>query len=149
MAVRCLGGFGVEHLLEPEQVVEIGARLETWVEARYPGAEWLTEVPVSAPAAAGGQWDGVVDLLLRLPDGGVVVVDHKAGSVRPADAAARAATHAAQLAAYREALAAQPLEVRDTWIHFALGGVMVGVEVRCDTQALNTPVSAPTDAGAP
>jgi hypothetical protein len=121
----CLDGFGVRNLLEPDALVGIGERLEAWVEARYPGAQWLTEVPLSAPASAGGHWDGVVDLLLILPDGGVVVVDHKAGPLRLADAEEKAAGHAGQLAAYLEALEAQGREVRDTWIHFALGGVMV------------------------
>jgi len=125
VAARCLNGFGVQDLIAPDAVVAIGERLAAWVDARYPGAEWLTEVPVSAPAASGGTWDGAIDLLLRLLDGSVVLIDHKAGPLRRDEAEARAATYAGQIAAYREALKAQPLEVRETWIHFALAGVMV------------------------
>lgn len=130
VAARCLAGHGVEGLLTASQLVAMGQRLEEWVEATYPGAAWQTEVPVSAPRRAGGQWSGSVDLLLRLPRGVAVVVDHKSSPIPRAQLAPRAAAYAGQLAAYREALAAQPLQVAATWIHFPLAGGMARIEPR-------------------
>ena len=51
-------------------------------------------------------------------------MDHKCGPIRRDRLAAKAATYAGQLAAYREALKAQDLTVAATWIHFPLAGAM-------------------------
>jgi len=127
VAARCLQGFGAEALIAADQLVAMGERLSAWVARTYPGAVWHTEVPVTAPRAASGQWNGSVDLLLRLPGGEVVVVDHKSSPIRPDQCADKAVTFAGQLRAYRETLVAQGLVVRETWIHFPLAAVMANV----------------------
>jgi ATP-dependent exoDNAse (exonuclease V) beta subunit len=124
IALRCLRGFGVEALLMPGPLVDMGERLQAWVHARYPGAAWHTEVPLTAPRAAGGQWYGSADLVLRLPSGELVIVDHKCGPVRRDQAGAKAARYAGQLFAYREALMAQNNGVAATWVHFPLGAAV-------------------------
>jgi ATP-dependent exoDNAse (exonuclease V) beta subunit len=75
----------------------------------------------------GGQWNGSIDLLLRLPDGRLVVLDHKSSAIRRDQCAAKAATYSGQLGAYREALAAQGLSVAETWIHFPLAGAVASL----------------------
>ena len=105
----------------------MGERLRAWVDARYPGATWHTEVPLTAPRAEGGQWYGSADLLLRLPSGELVIVDHKCGPVRRDHAAAKAAQYVAQLSAYREALTAQDLNVAATWVHFPLAAAVAQI----------------------
>ncbi len=105
----------------------MGDRLRGWIEARFPDANWHTEVPVAAPRTDGGQWNGVIDLLLRLPSGEVAVIDHKSSPIRAEQSAAKAASFAGQLHAYREALVAQGLTVREMWIHFPLAAVMAKV----------------------
>jgi ATP-dependent exoDNAse (exonuclease V) beta subunit len=127
VALRCLKGSGAEKLLSAADLVAMGERLRAWVEARCPGATWHSEVPVTAPRATGGQWNGVIDLLLRLPSGEVVVVDHKSSPIRADHCADKAASFAGQVAAYREALMAQGLAVREAWIHFPLAAVMANV----------------------
>ncbi len=124
IAARCLRGFGVEELLTPTILVEMGDRLRDWVAGRYPGAAWHTEVPLTAPRGAGGQWVGSADLVLHLPDATLVVVDHKCGPVARTQCAQKAATYAGQLGAYRAALASQEATVRESWIHFPLAGAM-------------------------
>ena len=84
---------------------------------------------MTAPRTGGGQWNGSIDLLLRLPDGSVMIVDHKSSPIRRDQCAAKAATYAGQLAAYREALAAQDLPVAATWIHFPLATAMASLKV--------------------
>jgi ATP-dependent exoDNAse (exonuclease V) beta subunit len=127
VALRCLQGFGAETLLSAADLVAMGERLKAWVEARYPGAAWHSEVSVTAPRNGGGQWNGVIDLLLRLPSGEVMVIDHKSSPIHPQQCAEKAATFAGQLAAYRAALEAQGLAVREMWIHFPLAAVMASV----------------------
>lgn len=128
VAARCLEAHGVARAMQAEAVVAVGERLARWVAERYPDADWRTEVPVVAARAGGGSWRGEIDLLLHLADGGVVVVDHKCGPLRPAEYRERAARYAGQLAAYREALQVLGHRMRETWIHFGMAGMMVKVE---------------------
>ena len=129
VALRSLKGFGAEQFLGATDLVVIGERLEGWIGARYPDATWHTEVPVTAPRPGGGQWNGVVDLLLRLPGGEVVVVDHKSSPIRREQCEAKAVTFAGQLAAYREVLEAQGIDVRGMLVHFPIASAMVRMEV--------------------
>jgi ATP-dependent exoDNAse (exonuclease V) beta subunit len=129
VAERCLLGFGAGALISADQLVDMGERLREWVAAKLPGAVWHTEVPVAAPRTGGGQWNGSIDLLLRLPDGSVVVVDHKSSPIRRELCSTKAATYAGQLAAYRDALAAQDLPVTAAWIHFPLAAAVASVQV--------------------
>jgi ATP-dependent exoDNAse (exonuclease V) beta subunit len=124
VAARCLQGFGAEALIAADQLVSMGERLSAWVVKTYPGAIWHTEMPVTAPRNGGGQWNGMIDLLLRLSSGEVVVIDHKTSPIRADQCAAKAATFGGQLAAYRAALEAQGLTVAGTWIHFPLAAAV-------------------------
>jgi ATP-dependent helicase/nuclease subunit A len=125
IAKRCLAAFGVSGLLAPADVVQAGARFQKWVEQTYPDAEWLVEMSVIGDRPAGGRWLGTVDLLLRLPDGTVIVMDHKSAPIHRNSCAAKAMEFASQLSAYSEALTSGGASVAGRWIHFALSGVMV------------------------
>ena len=127
VAERCLRAFGVADALQPGVLVEMGVRFEAWVADVFPDAAWLTETPLVGLRTGGGSWRGAVDLLLELPSGAVVVVDHKAGATVAERVPAKAAVYAGQLAAYREALEAQGLEVDSCWLHFPLAGALVGL----------------------
>jgi hypothetical protein len=127
VALRCLKTFEAESLIIPKALVACGVRLETWVRQKG-GGTWMTEVPVSAPRAAGGQWHGTIDLMIELEEGQVLLVDHKSRPI-PAGMAAKAALEfAGQLNAYREILEQQGLSVMGSWIHFPMAGVMAMVE---------------------
>jgi ATP-dependent exoDNAse (exonuclease V) beta subunit len=117
----------VESLLNAGDLVSMGARLAAWASRTYPGAAWHTEVPVAGPRRDGGQWHGAIDLLLKLSDGTVVVVDHKSGPIRRDRQPAKAAAYAGQLAAYREALEAQGLATAAAWIHFPLAATLARI----------------------
>jgi ATP-dependent exoDNAse (exonuclease V) beta subunit len=125
VSARCLAGFGVEGEITPDALVSAGDRLAKCLGARFPGAEWRTEVAVIGGRASGGSWAGSVDLLLLLPDGTAVVIDHKTAPVPLAGQAAAARAHAGQLLAYREALASAGTTVRGLLVHFPLGGGIV------------------------
>ena len=95
-----------------------------WVEEQYPQAQWFVETPVSGPRSAGGNWNGTIDLMLRLPSGQVVVIDHKSAPLRREHCEAKAAHFTGQLAAYSELLTAAGETIESTWIHFPLAGVV-------------------------
>jgi ATP-dependent helicase/nuclease subunit A len=124
VALRCLQGYGVEGLVGADQLVEAGERFRSWANARFPGATWHTEVPISGPRSAGGQWIGVIDLLLLLPTNEGVIVDHKSAAVRRDQCVNKAKTYSGQIQAYNESLRGQGICVRESWIHFPLAGVM-------------------------
>ena len=124
VAERCLSAFSVTGILSPSDLVSSGDRFSEWVESKYPGAQWLTELPVTAPRSAGGQWNGALDLLLELADGKVVIIDHKSAPIRREHCAAKASTFSGQLAAYKEMINSTERAVGSCWIHFPLAGVV-------------------------
>ena len=126
-ASDCLTRWTMGGVVNPHDLVSAGQRLEQWVESTYPGSTWLTEVPVNAPRAAGGQWVGSIDLLLLTPQGNAVIVDHKSWQGEPGRLAAKAQEFAPQISAYAEALAACGTNVEAGWLHFPLVGTMARV----------------------
>lgn len=123
VAERCLSSFSVSGLLAPSVIVSSGDRFCGWVDSEFSGARWFTEVPVTVSRSDGGHWNGAIDLLLELPDGRLVIIDHKSAPIRREHCAAKAATFLAQLDAYRDMMIRTDNEVASCWIHFPLAGV--------------------------
>jgi ATP-dependent helicase/nuclease subunit A len=128
VAERCLSSFSVSGLLTPSAIVSSGDRFCAWVESEFPGARWITEVPVTVSRSDGGHWNGAIDLLLELQDGRLVVIDHKSAPIRREHCAAKAATFSAQLHAYRDMMHRTANNVVSCWIHFPLAGVVARQE---------------------
>ncbi|MDN5654189.1 MAG: exonuclease V subunit beta, partial [Kocuria sp.] len=74
---RILDRWNAGTVLSAEVLVEIGRRWTAWIEATFPGAEVLTEQPISWRNEAGQVMEGWIDALLKLPNGEHVLVDHK------------------------------------------------------------------------
>jgi ATP-dependent exoDNAse (exonuclease V) beta subunit len=128
VAVDCLVAHGMEQHATPGQLVTAGERFETWRTQKYPGAVLHTEVPVTGPRQDGGLWHGTIDALLELPDGALVVIDHKSTPVGSAGGqVAVARRYAMQLQAYEQALGGLGRRVVATWIHFPIGGACARV----------------------
>jgi hypothetical protein len=130
IAKRCLAAFSVTGYLSPTVLVSAGERFCVWVQETFPGARWHTEVAMTAPRGAGGQWFGTADVLLDLPEGDCVIVDHKSAPLRREHCAAKAATFAAQIAGYAEAATNAGGNVRAAFIHFPLAGVVAEMQAR-------------------
>jgi len=124
-AERCIAAFGITGLVPASVLVSAGQRFAVWVAANYPQATWHTETPVSGPRSVGGQWAGTIDLLLELPSGELVIIDHKSAPIRRNACAEKAAEYVGQLRAYNEILKGAGETVKATWIHFPLAGVMI------------------------
>jgi hypothetical protein len=125
VALRCLAAYSIDGKLAPSVLVAIGNRFVQWANDTFPEATWRVEVPILAARAAGGSWNGTLDLILEQPDGNVVVIDHKSAPIRRQHCAEKAAQFFGQLAAYREVLTATGHTVESEWIHFPIAGVMV------------------------
>jgi ATP-dependent exoDNAse (exonuclease V) beta subunit len=127
VAEKCLITFGVEGKIAKTTLVEVGNRFAQWVGLTFPNAKWRTEVPITARRTEGGTWNGTVDLILELPDGKLIVIDHKSAPIRRSQCESKSMQFAGQLAAYKEALMNQGTTVDSTWIHFPLAGVMANL----------------------
>lgn len=139
-AERLLAAADVVAVLGPESLVRAGDQLRAWVDAKWPGATWHRELPVSATvtrdAGESGAWPnagsgrrrvvGTMDLLL-MTSTGAVIVDHKSYPGTPSTWSAKAREFAPQLAAYAHVLAAAGVHVVGQWVHFTVGAGVVRV----------------------
>jgi len=123
-AERLLAAAELLALLAPDALLRAGDTLRSWIQARWPGAVWHREVPVTAviPTAQGRRRvEGTIDLLLEC-DGGVVLIDHKTYPGRRDTWRDKAAEYGPQLAAYSEALSHAGKPVLEQWVSFAVAG---------------------------
>ena len=127
IAMRCINGFRISGHISPENLVAAGETFVAWVETNYPGAIWHSEVYASAPRPEGGQWEGWMDLLLELPNGEMVLIDHKTAPLTGEKCLEKAKEYTGQLKAYRSMLTSAGKSVVDTWIYFPFGSSMVKV----------------------
>ncbi|WP_417393326.1 UvrD-helicase domain-containing protein [Gimesia sp.] len=128
IAVRCLSAYGLTGILTADQLVSTGERFCQWVRENYPDAIWHSEVSVSAPRNAGGQWSGIIDLILELPSGEIIILDHKSAPLQRKYCEEKARTYAGQLQAYREIMEGAGYAVQSMGIHYPLSGVVVWSE---------------------
>ncbi len=126
-AQRLIDAWGVGAHVTAETMADVGARWLEWLDREFPGATIRTEVPVAWRNAAQQVHEGWIDQLLELPDGRVILVDHKTypgddpiGHVRD--------NHIGQLSGYAEALdlagAGRPAEIL---VHLPLKGLVVEI----------------------
>jgi ATP-dependent helicase/nuclease subunit A len=122
-AHRILVASNLGSLLTAHALLRAGDQLRGWVDARWPGATWHREFPVTAALASPGgarRVQGTIDLLLEAPEG-VVLIDHKSFPGGQSQWGAKANEFAPQLAAYRHVLAAGGKRVVATYVHFPIG----------------------------
>ena len=122
-AHRILVAADLGSLLTAHSLLRAGDQLRTWIDARWPGATWHREYPVTAAIATSGgtrRVQGTIDLLLETPEG-VVLIDHKSFPGGHSQWTEKAKEFAPQLAAYRHVLEAGGKRVLATYVHFPIG----------------------------
>lgn len=124
VAEKHLAAFKVQTYLGAHQMVQLGDRFFGFLKETYPGARLQTEVPVTSSRDQGGYWQGIMDLVLELPSGNLILLDHKSGLSPRKDHAAKASEYASQLLAYREILTKAGKTVEAMGIHLSLEGVI-------------------------
>ncbi len=127
-AACLLDARAVSDALRPEDVVGMSDRLHAWIGERWPDAclkrEWPVRLRMEEQVARG--W---LDMLIE-SSGSLAIVDHKTFPGDAGELAARASEYAGQLYLYRQAVAkATGCTDIELWIHFALQGCMVRVEI--------------------
>lgn len=125
---RILGGYGLSALIRVEEVIAMVDRFLAVVEKRFDPKRILVEVPVASINSVGQRIEGVVDLLLETSEGWILI-DHKAFPGRRSDWCTEASSYSGQLALYGEALRNLDLPLVQCWIHFAVGGGLVELNV--------------------
>lgn len=112
VAERCLVAYAVSSQLSAAALVASGDRFCQWVNSEFPNASWHVEASVNGVRVTAEGGTGAIDLILQLPDGGLIVVDHKSAPIRPEHSEGKATQYTEQLVAYREALEANQEVVR-------------------------------------
>jgi ATP-dependent helicase/nuclease subunit A len=96
-----------------------------WIQTTFQPVEALVEVPFTHWNTAGQRIAGNMDLVLILKNGEAVLIDHK--SYQGPDLQTHAASHTGQIAAYRDALAANGHPIHSAWIHFCTQGKLIKI----------------------
>jgi ATP-dependent exoDNAse (exonuclease V) beta subunit len=128
-AERLLAASTLLGLLAPDALLRAGDQLRAWAEARWPGATWHCEYPVSASIATeqgARRVSGAIDLLLMTSEG-AVVVDHKSFPGASALWVEKAREFAPQMGAYAHILRAAGINVIGQYVHFTVGAGVVGL----------------------
>ncbi len=100
-AATILKHWGLETVLEAEDLVTAAGHFWTFVDERYPEARAFPEWPVSCRNDRGQRVEGWIDLLLETADE-IVIIDHK--SYPGTDGREQAMRYTGQLLTYREAV---------------------------------------------
>ncbi len=128
LAATILAGWGVGHVLNPEQLIAFSSRLDGWIQTTWPKAVVRKEWPMKMRLPNRQRMNGWIDMLLELPDG-YIVIDHK--SFPGSDALEKACSYAPQLAVYRQAVElATGKPVLQTLIHMPLQGIVVALNTK-------------------
>ena len=125
-AQRLVERWAVARAVGPEAVLRAGAAWLAYLEREFPGAEVLTEQPITWWNEEDQVMEGWVDTLLRLPDGSHVLVDHK--TYPGSDPVTHVLeNHLGQLDTYARALAAAGARPERILIHLPLRGEVLEV----------------------
>lgn len=126
-AQRLIGAWDVGAHVSAETMADLGDRWLDWIGDQFPGATIRSEVPVTWRNDAHQVHEGWIDQLLELPDGRVVLVDHKTYPGEDPLEHVRA-NYVGQLTGYADALelagAGRPAEIL---VHLPLKGMVVAI----------------------
>jgi ATP-dependent helicase/nuclease subunit A len=127
-AARIIEGFGLSSVLKPEEALRAVDRFQKLVEEKFLPKQSLVETPFTYENGKGQVLNGVIDLAVET-ETGWFVFDHKSFPGKRADWEKKALSYSGQLECYRQALSAANMEASSFWIHFAVGGGLVRVDL--------------------
>ncbi|WP_422116624.1 UvrD-helicase domain-containing protein [Brachybacterium sp. UNK5269] len=127
-ARRLVERWAVSRAVEPGVLQEAGERWEAFLTAEFPGAEQLTEQPITWWNEQDQVMEGWIDTLMRLPDGQIVLVDHK--TYPGEDPVEHVREHyLGQMSTYSQALAAAGARPSRILLHLPLRGEVLEVRL--------------------
>ena len=127
-AEAILAGHRVDGDLNAADAVAAARRFRHFLNGRFAPSRIEVEVPLLHDLGDGRSMRGFVDLLAETP-AGWLIVDHKSSPRRKSAWRDEALQHAGQLEAYHDALVAAGRDVAACYIHFAVTGGLVEVEL--------------------
>ena len=127
-AEAILAAWRIDARLDAADAVAAAERFRGFLRERFAPTALQVEAPVFYRLADGRVVRGFVDLLAETADGWLVI-DHKSSPQSKATWRKDALAYAGQLAAYRDALVAAKRKVAGCWVHFAVTGGLVEVEL--------------------
>ena len=127
-AAAILAGHRVDGEVCAADAVAVAQRFTHQMRERFAPSRMEVEVPLCHELEDGRSVRGFVDLLAETSDGWLIV-DHKSSPQRKSTWRDEALKHASQLRAYRDALVAAGRSVAGCYIHFAVTGGLVEVQL--------------------
>lgn len=122
--------YGLAAHLKAEDVAGAGKSLHRWLTTELGATRFHREWPVAERLSSGAEVRGAADLVVRAPNG-LVLLDHKTFPGSLEAALARAPLYSGQLAAYASALGAATGErIASMWVHFPVLGAVAEVRVQ-------------------
>ena len=125
---RILLGYQLCDHLKSEDVLQMVDRFRTSLEQQFQPKQVLVEIPIATTNEMGQRIEGFIDMLVETSNGWILI-DHKSFPGKRSEWSTEAVSYSGQLALYREALNKLKLPVVSMWIHFAVGGGLVGVQL--------------------
>ncbi len=127
-AQRLVERWAVARSVGADALLRAGEAWSAFLHTRYPGAQQLTEQPITWWNEDDQVMEGWIDTLLRLPDGRIVLVDHK---TYPGDEPMKHVRekYLGQLDTYSRALDAAGAAPSEVLIHLPLRGEVLEVDL--------------------
>ena len=127
-AARLVQRWAVSRAVDAAVLQEAGEAWAAFLAAEFPGAEELTEQPITWWNEQDQVMEGWIDTLLRLPGGEIVLVDHKS---YPGSEPVRKVReeYLGQMATYAQALTAAGVAPSRILLHLPLRGEVLEVQL--------------------
>ncbi len=122
-----LDSYGAGSYVIAADALEAARRFRGWAVKTFNPKRILTEYPISHRLANGQIAKGWIDVLLETSEGWVII-DHKSSPRPRTEWGQELIEYSGQLAAYREALEATGKPTMGCFIHFPVGGGLVGMQ---------------------
>ena len=128
-AKEILSQHGMSETISHVDAITSAKRLETFISERYSINNISCEHPISYKNEAGQIISGWIDMLLETQSG-FIIIDHKASPRQKSEWENIALSYSGQLQAYAKGLKiTHPNITIETWIHFAMTGGIVKVDI--------------------
>jgi ATP-dependent helicase/nuclease subunit A len=126
---RILIDHGVAESINNDEIAQMTSHFMSSVRSKFQPLNVFVEYPIQFINEQGQDVKGWIDLLLETAEGWVII-DHKSSPKARSEWDDTALGYSGQLATYRHALeAASEKPVLSTWIHFAITGGLIEVEL--------------------
>ena len=127
-AKRILVDFGMADFIQLDDALATASRFIEHVTATFSPTNWHVEYPIQYVNEQAQECNGYIDLAIETEQGWVII-DHKSSPRKRSEWEDISLSYSGQLALYKEALKASGKKVVGCWIHFAITGGLISVDI--------------------